>query len=55
MAATDDEFILSDVLDSQDLPLEVSVDGAEYALLMRRISLVEGEPGTHVSAFNSSI
>jgi hypothetical protein len=55
MAATVGESILSDVLDNHDLPLEVTVDEAEYAHLMRRIGLVEGESGTRVSAFNSSI
>jgi hypothetical protein len=55
MAATAGESIISDVLDSQDLPLGVTVDEAEYARLLRRIGLVEGEAGTSVSAFNSSI
>jgi hypothetical protein len=43
--------------DIHDLPLdaEVSIDDVEYAHIMQRIGLVEGEPGTSVSAFNSSI
>ena len=52
-----DEAILSDVSDNRDLPLdmEVSIDKVEYAHIMRRIGVIEGEPGTSVSAFNSSI
>jgi hypothetical protein len=40
-----------------DLPLdaEVGIDDAEYARIMRRIDSRGGEPGTEVSAFNSSI
>jgi len=43
--------------DLSDLPLdaEVNLDDAEYAHIMRRIGITEGEPGTTVSAFNSSI
>ena len=39
----------------QDLPLDadVIIDDAEYAHIMRRIGVAEGEPS--VSAFNSSI
>jgi hypothetical protein len=58
MAATMAEtFITSDVPDIQDQPLygEACVDDGEYAQLMRRIGIIEGEPGTTVSAFNSSI
>jgi hypothetical protein len=47
-------LVLSDLSDGQDLPLDL-VDGAEYPGLMRRIGLSEGEAGTPVSAFNSSI
>lgn len=49
--------LTSSVPDLGDLPLdaEFSVDGDEYAHIMRRIGLAEGEPGTSVSAFNSSI
>lgn len=52
-----DAVLTSDMSDIHDLPLdaEVSIDDAEYAHIMRRIGLVEGEPGTSVSAFNSSI
>jgi hypothetical protein len=51
------DVFTSDVSDIHDLPLdaEVSFDEVEYAHLMRRIGVVEGEPGTSVSAFNSSI
>lgn len=40
-----------------DAPLgaEVEFDSEEYAHMMRRIGLAEGELGTPVSAFNSSI
>jgi hypothetical protein len=52
-----DAVLTSDMSDIHDLPLdaEVSIDDVEYAHIMRRIGLVEGEPGTSVSAFNSSI
>jgi hypothetical protein len=44
-------------LSVDDLPLggEVGFDNAEYAHIMRRIGVEEGELGTPVSAFNSSI
>lgn len=44
-------------VDQDDLPLdaEVDIDDAEYARIMRRIDNGNGEPGTEVSAFNSSI
>jgi hypothetical protein len=43
--------------DIHDLPLDavVSIDDIEYAHIMRRIGIAEGEQGTSVSAFNSSI
>jgi len=52
-----DDVFTSDMSDIHDLPLdaEVSFDGVEYAHIMRRIGVAEGEPGTSVSAFNSSI
>lgn len=52
-----DDVFTSDMSDIHDLPLdaEVSFDGVEYAHIMRRIGIAEGEPGTPVSAFNSSI
>ena len=52
-----DAVIASDMSDIHDLPLdaEVSFDEVEYAHIMRRIGIVEGEQGTSVSAFNSSI
>jgi hypothetical protein len=52
-----DEVIVSDVSDNRDLPLDTedNIDDVEYAHIMRRIGLAEGEPGTSVSAFNSSI
>ena len=52
-----DAVFTSDMSDIHDVPLdaEVSIDDVEYAHIMRRIGLVEGEPGTSVSAFNSSI
>jgi hypothetical protein len=52
-----DAVLTSDMSDIHDLPFdtEVSIDGVEYAHIMRRIGIAEGEPGTSVSAFNSSI
>jgi hypothetical protein len=51
------EFPASEVPDIGDIPLDtpVQVTGDDYARVMRRIGLAEGEPGTSVSAFNSSI
>jgi hypothetical protein len=53
----EDDVIVSVVPDTRELPLdaEVNLDDAEYAGIMRRIGIAEGEPGTSVSAFNSSI
>ena len=52
-----DDVFTSDMSDIHDLPLdaEVSIDDVKYAHIMRRIGIAEGEPGTSVSAFNSSI
>jgi len=52
-----DAVFTSDMSDIHDLPLDAEVDSAEieYAHIMRRIGIVEGERGTTVSAFNSSI
>ncbi|MGH3212887.1 MAG: hypothetical protein ACRDNO_34515 [Trebonia sp.] len=52
-----DHVFTSDMSDIHDLPLdaEVSFDEVEYAHIMRRIGIADGEPGTSVSAFNSSI
>jgi hypothetical protein len=52
-----DSVFVSDVSDIRDLPLdaEVPIDDVEYAHIMRRIGIAEGEQGTSVSAFNSSI
>ena len=52
-----DAVFTSDMSDINDLTLdtEVSIDDVEYAHIMRRIGIAEGEPGTSVSAFNSSI
>jgi hypothetical protein len=49
--------ITSDMSDVGALPLdaEVIIDDAEYVHIMRRIGITAGEPGTSVSAFNSSI
>jgi hypothetical protein len=48
---------IASVLSVDDLPLgeEVGFDNAEYERIMRRIGVTEGELGTPVSAFNSSI
>ena len=54
--ATEDAILLSDLADTGDLPLgEASLSDAEYETLMRRTGIAEGEAGTPVSAFNSSI
>jgi hypothetical protein len=46
----------SDLLvDDRPLAADVTIDPAEYDLLMGRIGLVAGEQGTTVSRFNSSI
>jgi hypothetical protein len=47
----------SDMSDIHDLPLdaEAGFDEVEYTHIMRRIGIAEGEQGTTVSAFNSSI
>ncbi len=52
-----DDVFTSDMSDIHDVPLdaEVNFDEPEYAHIMRRIGIAEGEPGTPVSAFNSSI
>ncbi len=52
-----DAIIPSDMSDIGDQPLdaEVSIDDYEYAHIMRRIGVIEADPGTSVSAFNSSI
>jgi len=52
-----DDVFTSDMSDIRDLPLdaEVNFDEVEYGHIMRRIGIVEGEQGTPVSAFNSSI
>ena len=52
-----DDVIVSGLSDVRDLPFdaEVIVDDVEYARIMRQIGITEGEPGTSVSAFNSSI
>jgi hypothetical protein len=52
-----DDVFTSDMSDINDLPLdaEVGLGDVEYAHIMRRIGIAEGEQGTSVSAFNSSI
>ena len=52
-----DDVFTSDMSDIRDLPLdaEISFDKVEYGHIMRRIGIAEGEQGTSVSAFNSSI
>jgi hypothetical protein len=52
--AADDHFV-SDLFVS-DQPIDAEgIDNVEIARTMRRIGLAEGEAGTLVSAFNSSI
>jgi hypothetical protein len=47
--------LISDIPDTQDLPLDDEVSDGEYEQLLRRTGVAEGEQGTRVSAFNSSI
>jgi sulfatase maturation enzyme AslB (radical SAM superfamily) len=51
------EGVTSVTSDMHDLPLdvEVNIDDAEYARIMRRITIADGGTDTDVSAFNSSI
>jgi hypothetical protein len=53
--AEKETHVLSGLSDDEALPLDASVSEAEGADLMRRIGLAEGELGTPVAAFNSSI
>jgi hypothetical protein len=48
---------IASVLSVDDLPLgeEIGFDNDESARIMRQIGVAEGELGTPVSAFNSSI
>jgi len=50
-------MLTSAVPDIGDIPLDtpLEISGEDYARVMRRIGIAEGEPGTSVSAFNSSI
>ncbi len=52
-----DKVIPSDLSDQHDVPLytEIDIDKVAYAHVTRRFGIAEGEPGTSVSAFNSSI
>lgn len=48
--------LVSEIPDTRDRPLDEGPgDDDEYAALMRRTGIAEGEAGTRVSAFNSSI
>jgi hypothetical protein len=47
--------LLSSLPDTGDLPLDDSSDGIGYRETVRRTGLGDGEAGTPVSAFNSSI
>jgi FXSXX-COOH protein len=51
------ERIMSSASDMDDLPLEAEggIDDAEYARVMRRITIGDNGTDTEVSAFNSSI
>lgn len=53
--SSDSPALLSPLPDTGDLPLDSDVIDGEFELLMRRTGLAEGEPGTTVSGFNSSI
>ena len=54
---TAQDLLSSGMADLADVPLdaEAVIGDAEYAAVMRRLGIAEGEPGTSVSAFNSSI
>lgn len=49
--------LVSEIPDTRDRPLDEGPgdDDDEYAALMRRTGIAEGEAETRVSAFNSSI
>jgi FXSXX-COOH protein len=51
------ERIMSNASDMDDLPLDAEggTDDAEYARVMRRITIGDNGTDTEVSAFNSSI
>ena len=53
--ATEGAVLLSGLTDSGDEPLTAPLGDEEYARLIRRTGLAGGEPGTTVSAFNSSV
>jgi hypothetical protein len=54
--ATQETALTSDLADTGDLPLGEGAPGdADYEALLRRTGVTEGEAGTTVSAFNSSI
>jgi hypothetical protein len=52
---TKDSLLSGLSVDVRPFDEDDSFDGAEYEHLMRQIGIVEGELGTTVSAFNSSI
>jgi hypothetical protein len=47
--------LTSNIPDTQDRPLGDKVSDGEYEQLLRQTGVVEGEQGSQVSAFNSSI
>jgi hypothetical protein len=55
MSANAIESLQSDLLDCGDMPLDHVADDVEFRQIMHRVGIVEGEPGTPVSHFNSSI
>jgi hypothetical protein len=57
MSTLQTEGIMSGASVMSDLPLDVvvDIDDAEYARIMRRITIGDGGTDTEVSAFNSSI
>jgi len=54
-AVSEDAVLFSELPDEGGLPLGAALGGEQYAALMRRAGFAEGEAGTLVSAFNSSI
>ncbi len=55
MSANATESLRSDLLDCSDVPLDHAADDAELGQILHQVGIVEGESGTPVSAFNSSI
>jgi hypothetical protein len=57
MATSWMEAVASGTSDMGDLPpdVEVNIDDFEYARIIRRVTVGDGDADTEISAFNSSI